>query len=167
MDSIFKKIEIITNLAILLVALLLGLVIVKNHFIASPKRDASESGYQLSASLPNVDWRKNSRTLVLVLSNTCHFCTESAPFYQQLARARGDTRLVAVLPQPVEEAKLYLQRLGVSVDQIHRVALNSIAVRGTPTLLLVNSDGVVVRSWFGKLQMEQEAEVISKINEPV
>jgi hypothetical protein len=84
-------------------------------------------------------------------------------FYQQLAKTHGGTRLIAVLSQPVDEGKRYLGTLGVSVDEVKQASLDFINVRGTPTLLLVNSDGVVVKTWVGKLPAEQEAEVLSKI----
>jgi hypothetical protein len=97
------------------------------------------------------------------VSTVCHLCTESGPFYQRLAKARGRTQLLAVLPQPIDEGKRYLEKLGVSVDKIRQVSLSSIDVRGTPTLMLVNSDGVVVNTWIGTLQVDREAEVLSKM----
>ena len=166
MDRLSKRIEIGANIAIIAVAVLLSLVIIKNYLIAKPqeKTDSVEYGNPGIAkiSLPDVDWHKNGQTLVLAVSSVCHFCTESGPFYQQLAKAHGRTRLLAVLPQPVEEGKRYFETLGVAVDEIKQSSLNSIDVRGTPTLMLVNSDGVVINTWVGKLQAEQEAEVLSK-----
>jgi thiol-disulfide isomerase/thioredoxin len=101
---------------------------------------------------------------LLALSTTCHFCSESAPFYQQLAKERGsNTRIVAVLPQSVSDSKDYLNNLGIFVDEVKQESLNTINVRGTPTLMLVNGDGVVVDEWMGRLSVEQEAEVLSKL----
>lgn len=167
MDRLSKRIEIAANIAIIAVAVLLGLVIFKNYLVAKPqeKADSVEYGSQAKntkISIADVDWHKNGQTLVLAVSSACHFCTESGPFYQQLAKARGRTQLLAVLPQPVEEGKRYLETLGVAIDEIKQRSLNSINVRGTPTLLLVNSEGIVTNTWVGKLQAEQEAEVLSK-----
>jgi hypothetical protein len=169
MDRLSKRIEIGANIAIIAVAILLGIVIFKNYLVAKPqeKTDSVEYGSvakKIKISLPDVDWSKNGQTLVLAVSSACHFCTESAPFYQQLSKFHSGTRLVAVLPQPVQEGKQYLERLGVAVDEIKQVSLNSIDVRGTPTLMLVNSDGVVTKTWVGKLQPKEEAEVLSKTN---
>jgi hypothetical protein len=69
---------------------------------------------------------------------------------------------VAVLPQPVEEGKRYFETLGVAVDEIRQSSLSAIDVSGTPTLMLVNSNGIVVDSWVGKLRTEQETDVLSK-----
>lgn len=114
MDRLSKRIEISANIAIITVAALLGLVIIKNYLVAKvPAIPASvESANETKntrISLPDVDWRKNRQTLVLAVSSACHFCTESGPFYQQLAKAQGRTRLLAVLPQPVDEGKRYFK----------------------------------------------------------
>ena len=167
MERLSKRIEIGANIAIIAVAALLGVVLIKNHLVANrqEKTDPVEYGNQAKntrISLPDVDWQENGQTLVLAVSSVCHFCTESGPFYRQLAKDHGRTRLLAVLPQSVEEGKRYFETLGVVVDQIKQSSLSAIDVRGTPTLMLVNSDGIVVNSWVGKLRAEQEAEVLSK-----
>jgi len=71
--------------------------------------------------------------------------------------------LIAVLPQPVDEGRRYLEQLGVKVDEIRQAPLSSINVRGTPTLMLVNSDGVVIKTWIGMLAAEQQEEVLNKM----
>jgi thioredoxin-related protein len=110
-----------------------------------------------------VDWKQSRQTLVLAISSTCHFCTDSASFYQTLVQNRKDTQVVAVLPQPVEEGKSYLEKLGVSVDEIRQLPLNQIGVHGTPTLILVDSSGSVRNSWTGKLPPETETEVMKRL----
>lgn len=58
-----------------------------------------------------------------------------------------------------------LKRLGVLVDEIKQSSLSSINVGGTPTLILVNSEGVVIHTWEGKLQAQDEAEILRKMAE--
>jgi len=104
--------------------------------------------------------------VVLALSSKCHFCSESAPFYQRLndevAQLR-DARLIAVFPQEVDEAKQYLSALGVKIEDVRNASLNSIGVNGTPTLVIIDSKGRIEQSWVGKLSPEREAEVISRV----
>lgn len=113
-----------------------------------------------------MDWAKSEKTLIMALSTTCHFCAESTPFYQKLVgqrTGRSDVRLVAVMPQPVDEARHYLSEHAINVDEVRQASLNSISVRGTPTLVLVDGTGAVVRSWVGKLPPEREIEVVDTI----
>lgn len=115
------------------------------------------------AAVPGVNWAENKQTLVLVLRDGCHFCTDSAAFYRRLAqesRARAGTKLVAVLPGAVEDSRGYLDGLGVPITEVRRAGLGAVGVSGTPTLLLVNDKGVVTKSWVGQLPAEKEAEVI-------
>jgi len=171
MNNLYKRTELIANIAIIAVALLLGVAIVKRYFLATPDADKAASGFkEISAGenvqLPDIDWAKNGQTLVLVLSKNCRFCSESAPFYQKLVREvvkPGGTQLVAVFPHDLSEGKSYLEEIGVSVSEIKQASFNSMRVRGTPTLLLVNNDGVVVGVWLGKLQPEMETEVLNRL----
>ena len=168
-DRLLKKTELVANLAIIIVAILLGGVLVKRYLltnnIAFDERKADLSiPIGTKVSLPEVDWTKNSRTLLLVLSKDCRFCSESAQFYQRLAREMeggADIRLVAVLPQEISEGKKYLSDLGVSVNEIKQSSLGSLGVAGTPTLILVNNTGEVVGSWVGRLSPDGETEVLN------
>jgi thioredoxin-related protein len=167
MNSLYRKVEFLSNMAIIIVALLLGVVLVK-QYILSPSGAAEiktvSAGEKLS--LPDVNWDTSRQTLLIVLSQGCHFCSESVPFYQRLAeevKGRSDIRLLAVLPQPTSEGQKYLDDLGVPIKDVKQAELSSIPVRGTPTLVLVDSKGVVTDAWVGKLPSDKEAEVISKL----
>ena len=60
-------------------------------------------------------------------------------------------------------AEQFLQEGGVHVDQVRRLSMGQIGVQGTPTMLLVNSAGVVTKLWVGRVKPEQEQEVLSAI----
>ncbi|MFN2597666.1 MAG: peroxiredoxin family protein [Pyrinomonadaceae bacterium] len=116
--------------------------------------------------IPGVDWAGSGQTLVLAVSDSCHFCSESADFYRRLAQEKawpGSVRLIAVLPQEVDRGREYLDKLGVSVDQVEQAQLSSIGVRGTPTLLLIDSTGSLKTSWVGKLTPDKEGEVLNRV----
>ena len=166
-----KKSEILANVATIVVSVLLSVVLVKQFLIPRPARDINArrtpiaKGADLKGPLPGVDWAKNGRTLVLAISTQCHFCTESAPFFQRVAKeAGGNLKLLAVLPQSAVEARQYLDREGVRVDDVRQSPLESIGVSGTPTLLLVNGKGVVTDLWVGKVQPEQEDQVLAVLS---
>src|SRR5712692_5551701 len=115
-------------------------------------------------SLPGFDWSKSTRSVVLALSTTCHFCAESAPFYQKLQQQKpNDVRVIAVRPQPVEDSRNYLNKLGVRVTDVFQSALSSVGVWGKPTLLLVDNEGSVTGTWVGKLSESEAAGVLARI----
>ncbi len=168
--SLPGKIETIANIATICVTALLSAVLVKVYLMpSSPPRNAPVAtvtavGANLKSRLPGVDWRKNGRTLVLALSTQCHFCTDSAPFLRRVQQEAGKkVKLVAVLPQPVAEGEQYLTGEGVHVDQVRQAPLGTIGVRGTPTMLLVNGSGTVMKVWTGKVQTGQEDQVLAAL----
>ena len=167
--TITQRLEVSTNLAIVFAAVLLSVVLIKNYLLPYYSKDGPRD-FRVPAgakvSLPGVDWSNNNQTLLLVLQKGCHFCTESAPFYQRLVRetaGRENIHLIAVLPQTFDESKKYLDDLGVTIEEVKQAQLDSIGVYGTPTLILVNNQGVVITSWVGKLSADGEAEVLRRL----
>lgn len=172
-----KKVEVLANIAVIVTSIVLCSVLVKKYFFtpkqtvaaatstrstSAPKTSALQPGTKIS--LPGIDWSKNSRTVVLALSTTCHFCSESGPFYQKLEQQKpGTVGLVAVLPQSVEDSRNYLNKLGVKTANLIQSSLSSIGVSGTPTLLLVDQNGALIASWVGKLPDYEVPNVMSQI----
>lgn len=166
MERAYKRVELIANIAIILVAISLVVVLVK-RFVFTPRNEPTlQSNVGAKLSQPDIDWSKSNKNVVLMLSNTCHFCTESAPFYKRLVQEqtqRGTFRLTAVLPQPVSDGQKYLNELGVGINDIKQLTPGAIRTSGTPTILLVDSSGVVTDEWLGKLPPEKENEVLSRL----
>lgn len=112
LTGISKKIEIAANLAIVVVACLLAIVLIKSYLLPnSGQRSEGQSNNTERLKLPvvssvDIDWKQNRQTLLLAVSSNCRFCTESAPFYKKLAEQKHNTRLVAILPQSVSEGKV-------------------------------------------------------------
>src|SRR6266853_1604756 len=93
---IYRRVEFIANIATILVAVLLSAVLAKT--LIQPKKPSQQPpplptiGRGTKLSVPDVDWSQHKHNLILVLQKGCHFCTDSAPFYQGLARTiRGRT----------------------------------------------------------------------------
>jgi len=148
-----KHLDKIANIAIIVgVIVFLGLVVrgdIGWHHVTQP---TPQDLVGKSVSLPGVQFPKDRRSLVLVVSTTCHFCKDSLPFYKQLTeRLRGRLNVVAVLPQAEPEAKKFLQDAGVETDQIASASPDAVGARGTPTVLLVDGSGKVTRVWVGRL----------------
>ena len=78
------RLEVVTNVVVILLAVVIGSIYLKDRFSTpSPQTDEVKAGDKL-ASLDGWDWGAQDRTLVLVLRKGCHFCEDSAPFYQRL-----------------------------------------------------------------------------------
>jgi hypothetical protein len=168
--KIRRSVEVCANLAIIVVAIAVVAVLVRSYLFPTSAVGPTQTqqrpggpskGTKLEVS--GVDWSQSGTTLVLALQKGCHFCTESAGFYQRLAQqASGQkgVRLVAVFPQSPEEGKSYLDSLKVPIGDIRQSSLPGLGVSGTPTLILVDSKGVVKQSWVGHLPPEGETEVL-------
>jgi Redoxin len=115
----------------------------------------------------SADLTGRKKWIVLVLSTQCHFCQESAPFHERLAQMlqnSPDTGLIAVFPQDRQAVEQYKATYKVNFPNIITDAsLAKLQVRGTPTLLLVDQQGKVLKSWRGRLPENDEKEVRTEL----
>src|SRR5215470_14601702 len=104
------KLEAIANMTVIVVALAVGGVVLTRQapFHLAPRSVAA--GDRL-AKIPGLDWNQHRRTLVLALNSGCHYCEDSVPFYQKLARAHppgaDDLEIVAVFPNEDEAVRQF------------------------------------------------------------
>lgn len=183
MKRAFRTVQFLANIAVINLALIGSIVLVKQYFFGSqqptetaiktqqanlskqPAARSQEDVIGKSMTLENVNWKENKKTVILYLSTTCRYCNESVTFYQRLVKenAGNKVKLVAVFPQPLNESREYLGSNEISVDRLFSDSLKSIGVTATPTLLLVNGEGIVTDHWRGKLTKDTEEEVISRL----
>ncbi len=167
-SGLARRVEVAANIAIVVVAALICFVLVKSYILGGPRtpprqQERPKPVIGSKAAVPDVDWGRNGRTLVLVLQKGCGYCTDSAPFYQRLAREAGSVRLVAALPDKVEVGRQYLSELAVPVEEVRQASPQALGAPGTPTLLLVDGSGVITDSWVGRLPPDKEDEVLSRL----
>lgn len=168
-SGLARRLEVAANVAIIAVAALICFVLVKSYILGGSQPPPPQPQRQQKpaigskAAVPDVDWGRNGRTLVLVLQKGCGYCNDSAPFYQRLAREAGGVRLVAALPNNVEEGRQYLSELAVPVEDVRQASPQALGAPGTPTLLLVDGSGVVTDSWVGRLPPDKENEVLARL----
>ena len=161
-----RKLEMLVNVAIVLVAVALCAVLARQYLLTDSASAMRGPEVGSRVELAGLDLSTEETALLLVLQKDCHFCTDSAPFYQRLAReaaARGGrVKLFAVLPNNTEEGRRYLADLGVPVERVLQARLGSLDVTGTPTLIMLKR-GAVSDVWVGALPPEAEADVLSKL----
>src|SRR2546426_4312395 len=86
MNRLLKRIELIANVCIIVVALVIGVMVARRILFHRPEPESSVPAIQAGTkiTLPKVDWSSNGRTLLIVLSTGCRYCTARAPFYRRL-----------------------------------------------------------------------------------
>jgi hypothetical protein len=105
--------------------------------------------------------------VVLTLSPACGYCTESMPFYRRLAAldlvASGSVRISAAAVGALERLSPYLDQHELTVSSVVTIRSTELRIEGTPTLVLLDPNGVVINSWAGLLDPDREAEVVAAI----
>lgn len=156
--------QILIALAVVIAA---GVLVKRNVF---PRQPSPENRPRINAgeklNVPNVDWQRNKKSLVLFLKKDCSFCTSSAPFYRQLLEeaSKRNVKSLAILPDSDQEAREYVAYLKLSIDTVQTGSLETYKINGTPTVLFVDSEGIVRNVWFGAPR-EHEKEMRDKLIE--
>ena len=161
------KLEAIANVTVIVVALAVGVVALRGK-IAGPHAPRSVAVGDRLGQVSGIDWSGRRRTLVLVLNSGCHFCQDSAPFYQRLTQAQrpgsDDMEIVALFPNDAEAVRQLMKDEGLAFRSVSAVPVEKLGITGFPTLLLVGRDGRVERTWLGLLTPREELDVLSAVS---
>jgi thiol-disulfide isomerase/thioredoxin len=175
-----SRVDTLLNVAIVVASLTLVIALVRAAYFARPNRGAKPiaamtSGAKHTTSdsekvtFEDVDWSKSKQTLLLFLSTTCGFCKKSAPFYKDISQEVTDARslrLIAVFPQnqDLEKDKEFLNSAGIMISDIRQSRSNGpLGVTGTPTLVLVDKNGIATDRWVGALSLSQHSEILTRL----
>lgn len=75
-----------------------------------------------------------------------------------------DADIIAALPDDSASTQKFLRSEGLStLDSVSSVPLTAFNVLGTPTAILVNSNGQVLKVWVGLLSKNREESLVSSI----
>jgi peroxiredoxin len=143
---------------LLLVAVVYGIAMMRTPTRTPPSAYTPGEQAPAIAGLPYAGAR---RTAVLFVRSTCHFCTESMGFYRELAKGR---RVVAISNDAPDVLDRYLTDNGLTVPRA-TVARGAWAkLSGTPTIVVVDAAGRVVKSWVGALSPDGQRDLIATLN---
>jgi hypothetical protein len=167
------RLEKLTNICMVVVSIAIAVdvatrVWTRSAAVAAPRNVPVEykSGDRLT-DVRGLRLPTDRSSLVLIVRSTCAYCTKSLPFYQRVAdeikASGGATQVNAVCTEAADTCTAYLNDAGVEVNQVVSAAPGSLKIAGTPTLLLVRSDGRVARVWRGMLDQNGEREVLDAV----
>lgn len=129
-----NKLEVGSQVAIICLCLLIGVELVWNRvekFRASPQRSSAAPSAPTTTgvaeyvpgdkapSLVGLEYQPRG-TVLLVVRSTCHYCTDSMPFYRMLRSdaATKQVQVVALTTDPSDVCRSYLMKHGVQPDTV-------------------------------------------------
>jgi hypothetical protein len=161
-----RNLEIVTNLAtIAACAFVIGHLALSYSSTSSSRVANTYSPGEVIADSNELGFANAHLTLIMATASTCHFCTESMDYYGRLTGVarQHHVRILAVTPEEPAENRRYLAVHGITPDTVTSAISNQIRINGTPALILVRTDGRVVKSWLGKLNPSAENEILGLV----
>lgn len=149
-----------TNLGLLVASLMMTIVLGQGlwaKYIATPPVPPTYQQGDTFPAVKAVNYAASEKTVVLFVASTCKYCTQSMPFYAELAKSRAGlrTQLVAVGFEPESTITQYLDGHRVPTDGVVSTMSRAYKFAATPTLLVLDSKGVVINQWVGALNGRQ------------
>jgi thioredoxin-related protein len=166
-----SKLDVVTNLAILATCVIASTVLVRREFFPprpAPPPKTVTAGERFDA-LRDVVPAGAPKVMVIALAPNCHFCNDSMLFYRELITRRDSSRSAVrvVAAVPSAEARdpegSTLAASGVKPDALVQLDFESLKVRGTPTVLLIDRQGKILAVWEGLLDARDRDQVLSRL----
>jgi uncharacterized membrane protein len=163
-DSKFAS--FVANIATAVLATVVTVAVIKTALVPSSPPQTQTDGAKVGQKI-DLPFLKAGQgdTVILALHVGCVYCARSGPLYKTIlnvAQAKR-RRVIAVLPDPVEQSKSFLTSLGVTVPDVYQVPLSAMHVHGTPTMLLVTDGGIIKRLWVGLQPESNNAKILSDL----
>jgi hypothetical protein len=100
--------------------------------------------------------------LQFAVDPSCKSCESIFPFYRALIATRSgrDFRINAMLGVSAELDLGYLEHHDLVVDEIRRVDVASKEFAATPTVLMLDARGNMLRKWHGQLSIAEQNEIV-------
>jgi hypothetical protein len=167
-----EKLEMVTNIMVIASVLVSGFLLYRSYTNTNTSRATRlpepAAGTVLPA-LPGYRWDGHSHILLLALRKGCRFCEESMPFYRELLKAEksggSKAHLVSVLPDPEMDATRLLHDAQLDLPIVTSFQLQRLHVSATPTLILVDGNGTVEKTWVGKQDAAGQQAILDAIRE--
>jgi hypothetical protein len=111
-------------------------------------------------ALQDVNFGASSHSLVAFLSTTCPHCEASIPFYKRIME-KSHIPVIGAFPSP--NGLEYAVKNGLMFAQTVKANFRELKIHGTPTLVLVDSSGITIKVWSGRLPTDKETEVLAAV----
>jgi hypothetical protein len=162
-----KKLTMVANVLIIVVALAIGVQLLRGRMIQGGDGNRVHATALEGKKFPvQENWSPSKKTVVLALQVGCHYCSASAPFYARLSKFADERgiNIIAALPNSQAESRTYLNGLNLNFRNVQQVDFQNIQVSGTPTVFVVNDKGLVEKVWEGQLRQDDEQKVLALLS---
>jgi hypothetical protein len=135
------------------------------RFVTAGAAETWGRGDRLPEETRTVLQQRGLIAAVLVVSQNCRFCNDSAEFYRELVSLKQTTngRFETIFVGfHKDDAKAFLTTNRLPAEDLRSTPQDlRKKVRGTPTLLIVDQTGLIRGAWMGRLSSRQERDVVS------
>lgn len=163
--KIKSKFDALVN--VLVLVSFVSLVGFLGYRLLQPRADSYKEEFAAGKLFGRVDDLREDRfekSVILILNTECKFCGESVGFYNRLVQSGFNSesrQVVSLFLQPEEIVTSYVEDNNLLTRNIPSASFTQLRVGATPTVVIINNKRIIERAWFGRLDPEQEQEVMN------
>jgi peroxiredoxin len=131
----------------------------------TPAKSAPAYAAGQTVDVPTQWYTSAPYTLVIFARASCGACEKAQPFLAELVQhveGRSDVVMAGPADTHAEDTQ-YARSLGVPDGRVQVVPANA-RVRATPTLVLVNREGMILEAWEGVGSSDHQAEIVKAVD---
>jgi len=106
---------------------------------------------------------RSQTTLVIFIRSTCTYCTASMDFYRRLSALKTHARLIVFTADSEVTIRDYMEQHELRIRDVVPLVTSAIRFPGTPALALLDSRGIVLNTWIGKLSPTEQSAVVGTL----
>jgi hypothetical protein len=164
-DKLKQRLEFLGHIVMILVGVVWLYIMGVNYVMPTLLARSTLGVGQKLPAVAGVTWVGRDRTILVAMRIGCRPCQDSIPFYKKLATVVDDrTRIVLLFGESPERVRNYSATEGLNLQTIAEAPIRALGVSGTPTLILVDGSGTVVKTWTGFLSPTGQQEVIAIVS---
>jgi hypothetical protein len=151
--------ETLSNVVVIAAGLVVLAAYAKPWLSPPPAARSAAETYAVGDRIRSTtDLRLDRQTFLLYTKSTCAYCDASMGLYREMIEKGA--RVIAFTAEDPEFNRAYLASHKVSPERVLPLKGSGIAFRVTPSLVLVDQEGTVVRAWWGKQDRETEEAIL-------
>lgn len=156
------RLETLSNVVVIAAGLVVLAAYARPWFSSQPAARSAAETYVIGDRIRSTsDVTFDKHTFLLYTKSTCAYCDASMGLYRDMI-AKG-ARVIAFTAEDAEVNRGYLASHKVSPEKVLPLRGSGIAFRVTPSLVLVDREGTVVNTWWGKQNRETEEAILRSV----
>lgn len=173
MSKIRAVTDIASMLSMLAASVMLWHMLISGRNAAGNRRaeghgsSKTTGGLKVGVQVPpisGIEYSAARVTVLLFLNSRCDACVESLPDYTSFETRSTQSQVFALFVSETTAEVENFRRLGLGLPIKHLASFRAYHISATPTILMLNRQGIVLEYWVGRLSRRAKERIVKELS---